>query len=118
MPLYELICISKTAAGNNNHAKEAARLAARHVLDRGGVVRNIDVLPYYREMLPYRMKRHQEIFHTGVYWSMQFYSSPLVQRSLYQALRYDEGVIRHGFVKLGDNIKSLSGYKIPSPLEK
>ncbi|KAJ3333152.1 hypothetical protein HDU76_011069 [Blyttiomyces sp. JEL0837] len=125
MPLYELLCIARmgaaqaaTAKGNATAAAEliggsqfaiaaqVARTASLHVLDRGGVVRNIRAIK--ADQLPYRMKRHQEIFTNGSYYCMQFDSSPETMDSLRRALHFDERVIRSTIIKLGDSLKDVS----------
>jgi small subunit ribosomal protein S6 len=85
--------------------------SAKHILDHKGVVRKFENLG--TKQLPYRMKRHQEIFEHGTYYTMKFDSSPKVMNSLSDALKLNENVIRHSIVKLGDKLGQISDYSAP-----
>ncbi|KAJ3081795.1 hypothetical protein HK102_002124, partial [Quaeritorhiza haematococci] len=128
MPLYELICIARTTATNHLPLPTAASAAASaaskafkskdadlanlmktaglHILDRGGVVRKFENIG--SRQLPYRMRRHQEIFDHGHYWSMLFDASPSTMQSLLKTLSYDERVIRHTSIKVGDSLQKVT----------
>ncbi|KAI8613556.1 hypothetical protein BC830DRAFT_1131761 [Chytriomyces sp. MP71] len=136
MPLYDLVCIArstkpravgaalesvaKSVAGIEDRKEEPwkeivkplMKTAAIHVLDNGGVVRGFQRLQ--NETLPYRMRRHQEIFSQGLTWAMQFDASPDTMSGLRKALSFDERVIRYDVVKLGDSLKDCTGvYTLP-----
>ncbi|KAI9337933.1 hypothetical protein BDR26DRAFT_863319 [Obelidium mucronatum] len=126
MPLYDLVCIarhSKQAFPGLSRGKPVddaveivkplMKTAAIHVMNNGGVVRGFQSLPGLN--LPYRMRRHQEIFETGRTWSMQFDASPATMAGLRKALSFDERVIRYTVIKLGDSLKEVTGaYSIPT----
>ncbi|KAJ3027829.1 UNVERIFIED_CONTAM: hypothetical protein HDU68_003030 [Siphonaria sp. JEL0065] len=89
------------------------KTAALHILDNGGVVRGFQRIQGHD--LPYRMRRHQEIFSTGITWAMQFDASPATMAELRKALSFDERVIRYNVIKLGDSLKDTTGaYKLPA----
>ncbi|KAI9199704.1 30S ribosomal protein S6 [Polychytrium aggregatum] len=100
MPLYELVCISRAYT-----AQATMRLAAKHVLDNGGVVRTFQNLGY--QTLPYRIKRHGNVEVHGQYWAMQFYSAPKLLPELQEKLNYEENLIRHTTLKIGDSMKDV-----------
>ncbi|TPX67703.1 hypothetical protein SpCBS45565_g03599 [Spizellomyces sp. 'palustris'] len=89
--------------------------SALQILDRKGVVKGFE-LTDADKTLPYRMKRHQEIFDSGDYFVMQFYSSPQSMRALSRSLRYDQRVIRHTMIKVGESLAELSAYQPPEKL--
>jgi small subunit ribosomal protein S6 len=120
MPLYELLVITKclrTATAVSALVREAGiaksvlSFSARHVLDNGGVVRNFQNLG--TKQLPYRMKRHQEIFDHGSYYTMKFDSSPKVMQNLSHSLKLNENIIRHSIVNLGSKLGEISDYEPP-----
>ncbi|KAJ3139393.1 hypothetical protein HK100_011668 [Physocladia obscura] len=83
-------------------------------MDSGGVVRGFQHLG--ASDLPYRMRRHQEVFRTGVTWAMQFDASPNAMTALRRHLSFDERVIRFTVIKLGDTLQECTGaYKLPPP---
>lgn len=47
---------------------------------------------------------------------MQFYSSPKVMRELSKALDFDERVIRHTMIKLGESLSEITSYRAPEKL--
>ncbi|KAJ3292137.1 hypothetical protein BCR33DRAFT_676217 [Rhizoclosmatium globosum] len=134
MPLYDLVCIARRtkprAVGaavesvtsmfskddskwKEEIVKPLMKTAALHVLDNGGVVRGFQRLQ--TQELPYRMRRHQEIFSHGITWAMQFDASPSTMAGLRKALSFDERVIRYTVVKLGDSLQDCTGaYNMPS----
>ncbi|KAJ3154785.1 Axonemal dynein light intermediate polypeptide 1 [Geranomyces variabilis] len=152
MPLYELVCIARAAAGRSAlHARKPAAVAtglssfldrsassaqqppatpelapldqtralikesAIQVLDSRGVVKGFELL-HTNQPLPYRMKRHQEIFDSGDYWCMQFFSSPETRKKLSKSLDFDERVIRHTIMKVGESMSEITGYTPPERL--
>ncbi|KAJ3183374.1 hypothetical protein HDU87_006693 [Geranomyces variabilis] len=153
MPLYELVCIARAAAGRSAlHARKPAagvatglssfldrsassaqqspptpelapldqtraliKESAIQVLDSRGVVKGFELL-HTNQPLPYRMKRHQEIFDSGDYWCMQFFSSPETRKKLSKSLDFDERVIRHTIMKVGESMSEITGYTPPERL--
>ncbi|KAJ3402934.1 hypothetical protein CcCBS67573_g09395 [Chytriomyces confervae] len=138
MPLYDLVCIARRTKpkvlgaaaeavtsgrtsmlyANQDYqwkeeiVKPLMKTAATLVLDNGGVVRGFQRLQ--SQDLPYRMRRHQEVFSHGVTWAMQFDASPANMAGLRRALAYDERVIRYTVVKLADSLKDVTGmYSVP-----
>ncbi|KAJ3022782.1 hypothetical protein HKX48_005258 [Thoreauomyces humboldtii] len=88
---------------------------ALQILDSQGVVQKFEILKANAE-LPYRMKRHQEIFSQGDYWSMLFVSSADTMRTMSKALDFDERVIRHTVIKVGEKLSDITGYTLPENL--
>ncbi|TPX35301.1 hypothetical protein SmJEL517_g02332 [Synchytrium microbalum] len=85
------------------------KLAALHVLDRNGVVRK---LTHSRpDALPYRMKRYREVHSTGSYMTMEFDAHPSTMESLLKAVAFEEHVIRHNVIKLGDSVKKTASLR-------
>ncbi|KAI9098733.1 hypothetical protein DFS34DRAFT_87485 [Phlyctochytrium arcticum] len=97
--------------------QKVLKTAALHILDSQGVVRRFDKLQVRpSDALPYRMKRHQEIFERGEYYTMEFFAAPKVMKELSRTLSYDENVIRHTMIKLGDSVRDLTNYTLPENL--
>eukprot|EP00842_Homolaphlyctis_polyrhiza_P004951 jgi/Hompol1/5457/HPOL_004452-RA len=94
--------------------KALLKTCALHILDNNGVVRQFTNLG--KMALPYRMKRHQEIFDAGSYFTMQFDSSPEIMQSLSKLLALNEDVIRHTMIKAGDSIKAITTRTPPEHL--
>ncbi|KAJ3285672.1 hypothetical protein HK104_009379 [Borealophlyctis nickersoniae] len=94
--------------------KAILRMAALHVLDSGGVVRKFENLG--DKALPYRMKRHQEIFSEGIYCTMLFDSSVEAMDALDKMLKFDERVIRHTLINAGDSLTKVTSYAPPENL--
>ncbi|KAJ3189086.1 hypothetical protein HDU85_002711 [Gaertneriomyces sp. JEL0708] len=120
MPLYELVCIARATAAERKKVlmpltRSLIKASATHVLDNQGVVKSFH-LEKPNEFLPYRMKKHQTIFEKGDYWTMQFYSSPSAMRSLSRTLAFNENVIRHTVIKIGDKLSDITAYKAPETL--
>jgi small subunit ribosomal protein S6 len=121
MPLYELTLLARTvqaaqatlqsAIETKNMHQKLLKSCALHVLDKKGVVRQFQNLG--ERSLPYRMKRHQQIFDYASYYSMTFDCSPRTMIRLQKSLKLNENVIRHTVVKLGDNIPSITDYRDP-----
>jgi small subunit ribosomal protein S6 len=96
---------------NKTLAKDLLSFCAKHILNNNGVVRKFENLG--SKSLPYRMKRHQEIFDCGSYFTMTFDSNPQVMDDLCKQLKLNESVIRHSIVKKGDRLTDVSGYIAP-----
>lgn len=121
MPLYELVLIvknqAKTAAQQpkvKQMHKALLKACGMRILDNKGVLRSFTNLGF--RTLPYRMKRHQEIFSTGNYYAVKFDSSPKFMQELHDSLKTNEYVIRHTTIKLGDSLKTISDYNDPKEL--
>ncbi|KAJ3273007.1 28S ribosomal protein S6, mitochondrial [Terramyces sp. JEL0728] len=120
--LYELLLIAKSnttrdipkLTAQNEQLKSLLTFCAKHVLDSNGVVREITNLG--QKQLPYRMKRHQEIFDQGQYFSMKFDSSAQTMFNLKKALNLNETVIRNSIVKLGSSLASTTDYVPPEKM--
>jgi len=104
MPFYQMLCI--TAHYNEyKHIKELVRQTAMHVLNAGGAVRGIHSWGTCR--LPQRMKRHQQYYEKGDYWTMHFDTSPRTLHSLNSIMRGDPRVIRWTMLKLGEKLEDV-----------
>ncbi|KAH7888595.1 ribosomal protein S6 [Phlebopus sp. FC_14] len=104
MPFYQMLCI----AGHfkeYKHIKDLVTRSARHVMDAGGVVRNIDF--WGTQTLPQKMRRHKESFTVGDYWTMYFDTSPRTLRSLTAMMRRDPRVIRWTMLKQGEKVEEV-----------
>jgi len=112
MPFYQVLCI---AAHNPEYRqiKSLVRLAAKHILNSGGVVRGIQY--WGTETLPQRMRSHGTKHDYGDYWTMHFDASPEKQRGLNKLLRNDPRVIRATVLKLGDRIEDVA-WKYPKTI--
>ncbi|KAI8817503.1 uncharacterized protein EV422DRAFT_215595 [Fimicolochytrium jonesii] len=88
------------------------KMAATQIMDRKGVVKGFSIMEQNRQLV-YRMKRHQTIFDKGDTWTMEFYASPQSVRQMSKSLNFDERVIRHTVVKLGESLSELTGYRRP-----
>ncbi|KAI8919089.1 hypothetical protein DFJ77DRAFT_507933 [Powellomyces hirtus] len=95
-----------------NTTQALMKQSAIQILDLKGVVKHFELLKS-DETLPYRMKRHQEIFSTGDYFTMQFYASPQTKQTLSKSLDFDERVIRHTIMKIGESMSEITGYTLP-----
>ncbi|KAF5322154.1 hypothetical protein D9619_001897 [Psilocybe cf. subviscida] len=111
MPLYEMLCIT-THVSTYAHIRELVRQSATHVMNNGGVVRNIN--SWGTLTLPQRMKRHGPLQSVGDYWTLHFDASPRTLRSLNGIMRRDPRVLRWTVLKLADKIEDISeeGLKI------
>jgi len=104
MPFYRMLCI--TAHYNEyKHIKELVRQTAMHVLNAGGAVRSIHSWGTCR--LPQRMRRHQQYYEKGDYWTMHFDTSPRTLHSLNSIMRGDPRVIRWTMLKLGEKLEDV-----------
>ncbi|KAF9465005.1 ribosomal protein S6 [Collybia nuda] len=105
MPFYQMLCIT-THYKEYKHIKELVRQTATHVMNAGGVVRNIN--SWGTLTLPQRMRRHGEIHSTGDYWTMHFDTAPRTLRSLNSIMRRDPRVIRWTVLKLGAKVEDIA----------
>ncbi|PPQ97376.1 hypothetical protein CVT26_006610 [Gymnopilus dilepis] len=105
MPLYEMLCIT-THVQTYNQIRELVRQSALHVMNNGGVVRNIN--SWGTMTLPQRMKRHGTPQSVGDYWTLHFDCSPRTLRSLNGIMRRDPRVLRWTVLKLADKIEDLA----------
>ncbi|KAF8897026.1 ribosomal protein S6 [Gymnopilus junonius] len=114
MPLYEMLCIT-THVQSYQHIRELVRQSAMHVMNNGGVVRNIN--SWGTRILPQRMKRHGPLQSLGDYWTLHFDCSPRTLRSLNGIMRRDPRVLRWTVLKLADKVEDLSrkGEKVILP---
>ncbi|CAE6444631.1 unnamed protein product [Rhizoctonia solani] len=104
MPFYELLCISSHFK-DYKHIKELVTVTAQHVMNHGGVVRNITSMG--TKVLPQRMRSHQQWHTTGDYWTMHFDTSPKVMQALGARMRQDPRVIRVNTIKLGEKLEDI-----------
>ncbi|KAH9485460.1 37S ribosomal protein MRP17, mitochondrial [Psilocybe cubensis] len=114
MPLYEMLCITSHIP-TYKHIRELVGQAAMHIMNNGGVVRNIN--SWGTKTLPQRMKRHGSPQSAGDYWTLHFDSSPRTLRSLNGIMRSDPRVLRWTVLKLADRVEDLSikGEKVILP---
>ncbi|KAJ1776064.1 hypothetical protein LPJ54_003313, partial [Coemansia sp. RSA 1824] len=78
MPLYELVCISRSKMTQGS-MKDLLKKSALTVLDRGGAVRGF-VNIGREQPLPYRMRRHMEYHTHGSFWLMHYFSNPMTSK--------------------------------------
>ncbi|KIJ39937.1 hypothetical protein M422DRAFT_230554 [Sphaerobolus stellatus SS14] len=104
MPLYELLCISRHV-GEYKHIKGLVTASAKHVMDAGGVVRNIDY--WGTRVLPQLMRRQKQKHKLGDYWTMHFDTNPRVMNTLKNRLKIDPMVIRWTMTKLGEKPEDI-----------
>ncbi|KIY66884.1 ribosomal protein S6, partial [Cylindrobasidium torrendii FP15055 ss-10] len=101
MPLYQMVCIAA-------HTSEYARVktlvsqTAMHIINRGGVVRNIE--SWGTHTLPYKMKQQQ----LGDYWSVHFDTSPRTLQTLNNFLRRDPLVLRWTMLKQAEKLEDVA----------
>ncbi|RIA91374.1 30S ribosomal protein S6 [Glomus cerebriforme] len=101
---YELICIARAGLMEANF-KDLVRNSAKHVLERGGVVRGFE---NWGEMpLAKRTRRHQEYHTRGHFWLMHFDTNPVVIAELRKMFNNDPRVIRGNIVKLGERLEDI-----------
>ena len=128
MPFYELVLIAKAIPSSQssvssnlamkNIHKKLLKLCATHVLDRNGVVRQFNHLG--ERPLPYRMKRHQQIFdyarykYSSSYFAIQFDANPATMKSLCDELKHNEAVIRHTVINMGNSLKAVTQHQEPA----
>jgi len=104
MPFYQMLCITAHYK-EYRHIKDLVQLSAKHVMNAGGVVRNINY--WGTQTLPQRMQRHQQYYSTGDYWTMHFDTSPRTLRTLGGVMRRDPRVIRWTMLKLGEKVEDV-----------
>ncbi|KAJ1900875.1 hypothetical protein LPJ66_001149 [Kickxella alabastrina] len=105
MPLYELVCISRSTITQEN-MRMLLKRSAETVLDRGGAVRGF-VNMGRDQPLPYRMKRHMEYHTRGSFWLMHYYSNPNTSSVLMSQLKLDPRIIRCNVVKVTDRLSEM-----------
>lgn len=104
MPFYQMVCIASHFR-EYRHIKDLVTMSAKHIMDQGGVVRNIDY--WGTKTLPQAMRRHRQVYTIGDYWSMYFDTSPAGLRSLTGMIRRDPRVIRWTMLKQGDKVEDV-----------
>ncbi|KAJ2778316.1 hypothetical protein H4R18_004679 [Coemansia javaensis] len=105
MPLYELVCISRSGMTQGS-MKDLLKKSALTVLDRGGAVRGF-VNIGREQPLPYHMKRHMETHTHGSFWLMHYFSNPKTSDVLINQLKLDARVIRCNVVKVTDRLGQM-----------
>ncbi|KAG6849831.1 hypothetical protein H0H93_004640 [Arthromyces matolae] len=88
------------------HIQELVRQTATHILNQGGVVRDITSLG--TKPLPQRMRRHKAIHSIGDYWTLHFDTAPRTLTSLNAIMRRDPRVIRWTLLKLADKVEDVA----------
>lgn len=101
MPFYQMLCIASHFR-EYKHIKELVTMSAKHIMDQGGVVRNVEY--WGTQTLPQPMRRHRQVYTIGDYWTMYFDTSPHGLRSLTGVIRRDPRVIRWTMLKQGDKV--------------
>ncbi|KAL0956524.1 hypothetical protein HGRIS_002664 [Hohenbuehelia grisea] len=105
MPTYQMLCITRHFK-EYQHIRELVRQSAMHVMDKGGIVRNLN---YWGTLtLPQRMRRHNVTESTGDYWTMHFDTSPRTLRGLNSIMRRDPRVLRWTVLSLGSKIEDVA----------
>lgn len=104
MPFYQLFCIASHFR-EYKHIKDLVTMSAMHVMNEGGVVRNIGFDG--TKTLPERMRRHKQYYTIGDYWTMDFDTSPRTLRTLAGMMRRDQRVIRWTMLKLGEKAEDV-----------
>ncbi|KAG6903025.1 hypothetical protein C0995_007458 [Termitomyces sp. Mi166 len=105
MPFYRMLCIA-THVGEYKYIRELVRQTATHVLNNGGVVREIKYLGTLT--LPQRMRRHKAVHSVGDYWTLHFDTAPRTLRTLNAIMRGDPRVIRWTVLKLADKVEDIA----------
>ncbi|KAJ3516435.1 hypothetical protein NLJ89_g1136 [Agrocybe chaxingu] len=105
MPLYEMLCIT-THVPQYQPIRELVRQSAMHVMNAGGVVRNLN--SWGTRTLPQRMKRHGRPQEVGDYWTMHFDANPTTLKSLNGLMRRDPRVLRWTVLKLADKVEDMA----------
>ncbi|KAI6046080.1 hypothetical protein EDC04DRAFT_1871086 [Pisolithus marmoratus] len=98
MPFYQMLCIASHFR-EYKHIKDLVTMSAKHIMDQGGVVRNIEY--WGTQTLPQPMRRHRQVYTIGDYWTMYFDTSPHGLKSLTGVIRRDPRVIRWTMLKQG-----------------
>ncbi|CAI2165258.1 16394_t:CDS:2 [Funneliformis geosporum] len=101
---YELLCIARAGLMEANF-KDLVRKSAKHVLERGGVVRGFE--NWGEVSLPTRTRRHQEYHDRGHFWLMHFDTNPVVISELRKIFNNDPRVIRGNIIKLGEKLEDI-----------
>ncbi|KAJ2124191.1 hypothetical protein GGH12_000977 [Coemansia sp. RSA 1822] len=106
MPLYELVCISRSKMTQGS-MKDLLKKSALTVLDRGGAVRGF-VNIGREQPLPYRMRRHMEYHTHGSFWLMHYFSNPMTSKVLIDQLKLDARVVRCNVIKVTDRLSEMA----------
>ncbi|KAH7925952.1 hypothetical protein BV22DRAFT_988861, partial [Leucogyrophana mollusca] len=104
MPFYQMLCIASHFR-EYKHIKDLVTTSATHIMNAGGVVRNIKYLG--TQTLPQRMQRNKQYYTHGDYWTMHFDTSPRTLRTLGGIMRRDPRVIRWTMLKLGEKVEDV-----------
>ncbi|KAH8079447.1 hypothetical protein BXZ70DRAFT_901662 [Cristinia sonorae] len=104
MPFYQMVCITAHYAEYTN-IKNLVMETAKHVMNRGGVVRKLK--SWGTQPLPQRMRRHGNYYQIGDYWTMDFDASPRTLQSLNSALGKDPRVVRWTMLKQGVKVEDI-----------
>ncbi|KAJ7583623.1 hypothetical protein C8J56DRAFT_864301 [Mycena floridula] len=105
MPLYQMVCIS-VHHGDYHHVKNLVTQTATHILNAGGVVRQLNSLG--PRILPQRMKRHKTWRSIGDYWTIHFDTAPRTVSSLNRIMRNDPMVIRWTILKEAARLEDVA----------
>ncbi|KAG1716632.1 hypothetical protein ID866_510 [Astraeus odoratus] len=104
MPFYQMVCIASHFR-EYRHIKDLVTMSARHIMDQGGVVRNIEY--WGTQTLPQKMRKRRQVYTIGDYWTMYFDTSPQGLKSLTGLIRRDPRVIRWTMLKQGDKVEDV-----------
>ncbi|KAI0743843.1 ribosomal protein S6 [Daedaleopsis nitida] len=104
MPFYQLVCIAAHYP-KYEYIKGLVTRVATHVMDNGGVVRNLE--SWGTRTLPQRMRKGRHYHNIGDYWAIQFDASPTTLRSLNTIMRHDPQVIRWTSLKVGEKVEDV-----------
>lgn len=108
--MYELFCITRPAANATRTssptlAMNIAKNCGRAILDNKGVV--VDVESMGLKELAKPIKKLNQSYSFGHWWSMTFYSNPTVQSEIQRILRLEPSVLRYMIVKKADKLSDL-----------
>ncbi|KAJ8486855.1 hypothetical protein ONZ45_g14536 [Pleurotus djamor] len=105
MPSYQMLCITAHFK-EYQHIRELVRQSAMHVMNAGGVVRNLNY--WGCQTLPQRMARNGPKHDRADYWTMHFDTSPRTLRSLNSIMRRDPRVIRWTVLNTGSKLEHVA----------
>jgi len=96
---HQLLCLTAHYP-QYQHIRELVHKSAMHVMNSGGVVRNIDY--WGTKALPQHMRRHKlGKYSVADYWLMYYVSSPKTSQALDHMMRTDARVVKWSILKLG-----------------
>jgi len=101
---YRLLCLTAHYP-EYKHIRELVKATAMHILDRGGIVRNIDY--WGTRALPEKMRRHSMTFYHADYWALHFDSNPETVRLMQNDFRTDPRVVKWTVLKLGHRAEDI-----------